>query len=767
MLPSAAAKKQQQQNADIIASLEEALETAEQERDLNLERAQQNEQRVGELEAQRDATAADVEQQFATMQERFKTREAQLLEAIKVLEREATVAAKVAADKVAALESERATLTTRLEEQTKLPAPLEERIAALTVQRDAETERASGLAEKLAQSLAEKKGVEALGEATAKQWEQQLAVQSQSAQNALREVQTRLEAAEARLPPVEQARDAEAAERARLTSELATAKAECAALAERIPPLERRLADETEALAKRLTVAEAARDDAARLREASLAEVPPLHRQIAELSSERASLAALVPKLEHRLSEEMAAERTRADTHIARAEQHAAQATAERDKAAQEAAALRGEVKLEIESRQRGEERLNERISRLQVELAAWPPKLEAAEAKWPPLQEQLQAVSEARGALEVKLASAIAEKAGVEEVVRRSEAWAEAQVRELKEANALGAQRLQAAAAERVGLLEQKESAVDGWHRAQEALAACQAEKRALEVAAIPVEKALAASKAKVAKLEAEIKETSVSARSAVRRVEETVALQNRALTVERAVEEKIEHERSKLAQVLAGERDRSQSFVEATFMQQQQLVEQHRVQLEQQRRLHDEASHEKHELQKGRAASEREVAAAAREAAVAAAAASARERDALLLTGRPENVTNHGLRSAVASKSLAEINQLLELQSSIRQGSADLQGALRSKHVNEVVGAYAPLHGPASGGASAPEQLPPPPPLAPTPAMAPPPPPPLAPSTAALASSAPVPMPSLPHGYPMPAPSPLFAGQQAPWSH
>ena len=76
MLPSAAAKKQQQQNADIIASLEEALETAEQERDLNLERAQQNEQRVGELEAQRDATAADVEQQFATMQERFKTREA-------------------------------------------------------------------------------------------------------------------------------------------------------------------------------------------------------------------------------------------------------------------------------------------------------------------------------------------------------------------------------------------------------------------------------------------------------------------------------------------------------------------------------------------------------------------------------------------------------------------------------------------------------------------------------------------------------------------
>ena len=382
-------------------------------------------------------------------------------------------------------------------------------------------------------------------------------------------------------------------------------------------------------------------------------------------------------------------------------------------------------------------------------------------------------------------------------QVVRRIEASAEVQVRELKEVNVLASSRLQAAAAERVMILEQKDAAVDGWHRAQEALAACQvhhtsprllllttsspapllcssppllltsspprplssspplldqAEKKAAQEAIIPVQKALEASRSKVAKLEAEIKETSVSARSAVRRVEETVALQNRALTVERAVEEKIEKDRGRLATVLAEERDRSQSFVEATFMQQQQLVEQHRMQLDAQRRLHEKDVNAKQELETKRAASEREVAAAAREAAVAAAAASARERDALLLTGRPENVTNHGLRSKVASQSLAEINQLLELQSSIRQGSADVQGALRSKHVNEVVGAYAPLQ----PSAPAPDQLPPPPHLAPAPAM-PPPPPPLAPLNAAGAPSAPPAQSQTPA---MPAPSPaLFA--------
>ena len=185
---------------------------------------------------------------------------------------------------------------------------------------------------------------------------------------------------------------------------------------------------------------------------------------------------------------------------------------------------------------------------------------------------------------------------------------------------------------------------------------------------------------------------------------------------------------------------------------MQQQQLVEQHRMQLDAQRRLHEKDVNAKQELETKRAASEREVAAAAREAAVAAAAASARERDALLLTGRPENVTNHGLRSKVASQSLAEINQLLELQSSIRQGSADVQGALRSKHVNEVVGAYAPLQ----PSAPAPDQLPPPPHLAPAPAM-PPPPPPLAPLNAAGAPSAPPAQSQTPA---MPAPSPaLFA--------
>ena len=262
---------------------------------------------------------------------------------------------------------------------------------------------------------------------------------------------------------------------------------------------------------------------------------------------------------------------------------------------------------------------------------------------------------------------------------------------------------RLNAAASERCAILEQKEAACDGWHRASEALASCSAEKRALEQAAIPLEKQLASSRSKVAKLEAELKETAMSAQQAVRRVEETVALQARQLSDERSTEQRVERERGKLANVLAEERDRSQGFLEVTFRQQQQLAGQQQQQLLQQRRLHDEQAQAQHELYMGKQAVERDVAAAARSVAVAAAAASARERDSLLLTaGTPEAVTNHAMRAAVASKSLAEINELLDLQSSIRQGSADVQGALRSRHVHGILGA-------ADGGGGRPSLLPP----------------------------------------------------------
>ena len=295
---------------------------------------------------------------------------------------------------------------------------------------------------------------------------------------------------------------------------------------------------------------------------------------------------------------------------------------------------------------------------------------------------------------------------------MERAERASAEQIKELRDANALATKRLQAAAKERQSILQQKEAACDSWHRASEALAGCQAEKRALETASVGQDKALASARARCAKLESELKEASLSAQQAMCKVEETVALQAKQLTAERAADMKAERERAKLAQALAGERERSQAFVESTFMQQQQLVEQQQQQLEQQRRLHDETAHQQFEMAHSRTASERELASAARSAAVAAAAAAARERDALLLSSasRPELAggrTSHarsgdhtsggGYASGGAAdagavpgeKSLSEIAHLLDLQSSIRHGAADLHGSLRSKHVSGMLGA------------------------------------------------------------------------------
>ena len=71
----------------------------------------------------------------------------------------------------------------------------------------------------------------------------------------------------------------------------------------------------------------------------------------------------------------------------------------------------------------------------------------------------------------------------------------------------------------------------------------------------------------ARIAKLEAEVKENSISARESARKVEESVALQQKVLLAERSSDEKIERDRGKLQQALADERQRSQSFVEKTF--------------------------------------------------------------------------------------------------------------------------------------------------------------------------------------------------------
>ena len=381
-------------------------------------------------------------------------------------------------------------------------------------------------------------------------------------------------------------RDEEAAERARLAAALATAQAETVAVRERIPHLERRLQEDVERLEQRLASAERARDEAARLREATLAEMPPLHARISELSAERAALSALVPKLEKRLGDEMAADRERSEGHIARAENHTAEARAERDAAQQEAARLRGEIESLRRDHLAVEARLQERIQSLQLESASWPPRVEALHAKVEALQEQLERESGAAREASLELSAARAERASLGELVRRTEAWAEAQSRELREGIAQAHRRLEAAAAERIALLEQKEAATVGWHAAQEALAGCQAEKRAADAALVAAEKALSESRAQSVRLEGELREVGTSAKSACRRVEELSALHQHALGVERGVEDKAERERSKLALALASERGRSQTFAEATFLQQARLVEQQQQQQQQQLR-------------------------------------------------------------------------------------------------------------------------------------------------------------------------------------
>ena len=82
---------------------------------------------------------------------------------------------------------------------------------------------------------------------------------------------------QAKLPQLQASRDKEAAERASLATKLASAVAENAAISERIPMVESRLRQETDALRERLQAMEAARDEALRMREATLKEARSLH----------------------------------------------------------------------------------------------------------------------------------------------------------------------------------------------------------------------------------------------------------------------------------------------------------------------------------------------------------------------------------------------------------------------------------------------------------------------------------------------------------
>ena len=443
----------------------------------------------------------------------------------------------------------------------------------------------------------------------------------------------------------------EEAERARLTAALATARDR----PPQLPHLEKRLHEDLERLEQRLAAAEQARDEAARLREATLAEMPPL-REIAELSAERAALSALVPKLEARLGDW---------PPIATVEGHRAGGARPRraGDAAHEAARLRGEIESLRRDHRAAEARLQERIQTLQLDSASWPPRVDALNAQADALRDQLEreAVRRARRVSSCRRRAPSGpgdDSSGAPGVGRRGRGAA----RGHRQAGGWRRRRSACAARARGG---------DVGSAAQEALAGCQAEKRAADAALVAAEKALSESRAQSVRLEGELREVGTSAKSACRRVEELSALHQHALGVERGVEDKAERERSKLALALASERERSQTFAEATFLQQARLVEQQQQQQQQQlsaQQKREEAARQQDEaLHKSRAAADERERHGARMAAASASSAVdhvyARARRAAA-TGRSDVVTNPPLRTAVAAKSISEIRSLLDLQ-------------------------------------------------------------------------------------------------------
>ena len=288
----------------------------------------------------------------------------------------------------------------------------------------------------------------------------------------------------------------------------------------------------------RVDQAEAARVQAAEQREASLAANSTLREQVTVLTAEKASLSTLVSRLERQLGEELTAERERVAAYLGRADAHVAEAAKLRDEARDEARTVREEAKHTAAAQHDELTRLREQLRACELELATWPTRFEAAEARTRGAQSELERVMEERHELERRHAALVEEKRGVCEMKQRLEEWSARQTKQMEEKAAAVTARLDAAARERACLIEQKEAAADGWRRAEQSLAVCEAERRAGEGALSRSETALATAQARCAKLETELREMSTSARDACLRFEEMGVLKSRAHTDERLAE-------------------------------------------------------------------------------------------------------------------------------------------------------------------------------------------------------------------------------------
>jgi len=187
-------------------------------------------------------------------------------------------------------------------------------------------------------------------------------------------------------------------------------------------------------------------------------------------------------QLEARVREETTAAAQRLTAAVAHEQAHTEEARRLREHAVEQANSLRLELQQALQKLAAADHASSERLQRLQVDVAS-------LEARRTTLESQLDKVTSERATaldekrvLEGHLATATADKRALEELVRRMEAFSAAQLEGAKEVQQSLRTRLEAAAAERLALLQQQDAAATGWRRAQEHLAAVTAEKRAAD---------------------------------------------------------------------------------------------------------------------------------------------------------------------------------------------------------------------------------------------------------------------------------------------
>ena len=428
-------------------------------------------------------------------------------------------------------------------------------------------------------------------------------------------------------------------------------------------------------------------------------------------------------QLEARVREETTAAAQRLTAAVAHEQAHTEEARRLREQAVDQASSLRLELQQALQKLAAADHVSSERLQRLQVDVVTLEARRTTLESQLDKATTERAAALDEKRVLEGHLATATADKRALEELVRRMEAFSAAQLEGAKEVQQSLRTRLEAAASERLALLQQQDAAATGWRRAQEHLAAVTAEKRAADAMCSRLEELVAMWQARCERMEVAVRKAEAWGRLDHRHRDEMAAVVTGPLptvarsapaspppllppstplpppsvlrspvpdALTRAVHLRVagtaspslaslaggsrapstidDRERHALAEAVAAERVRQQEFVEHTLTQQQtaavaqqrQLAEQlHRI--DAQRAVHECALAEQTDrvLQRERAAMMTGAAGAL------AAAAAQREADAA------EASVRTAARAALASM---DLNSVLKI---VSQAEADAEAA------------------------------------------------------------------------------------------